>query len=168
MEVWKDIPGYEGDYQISSSGMVKSTKQGKEKLIALSPMHRGYLQAHLSKDGKTAMLRVHRLVAKVFIPNPECKPEVNHINGDKTDNRVENLEWCTPSENVRHSYESGTHGTKAKPVLQYNLQGCFVREWESATEAERQTNIKHNNIAKVCKGKMKQTGGYIWRYKEAE
>lgn len=163
MEVWKNF--CEG-YQVSNKGRVKSVKNGREKLLAVRPMHKGYLQVHISVNGKARMLRVHRLVAKAFIPNTENKQEVNHINGIKTDNRVENLEWCTPSENVRHAYESGRHGTRAKAIVQCDMQGAQIKEWDSATEAERHTNISHSSIAKVCRGKARQAGGFRWRYAE--
>jgi len=117
-EVWKSVIGYEGIYEISSIGNLKSlnrkikhrTKKGfaiKKELILKSTNSNGYKLFILSKDGFSSSVSVHRLIAKAFIPNPKNKPQVNHINGIKTDNRVENLEWCTNSENVNHAINTG-------------------------------------------------------------
>lgn len=101
MENWKDIEGYDGDYQVSSLGRIKSFKNGKEKILKLQKQKTGYLTINLCKNGKMKNSRINRLVAEAFIPNPENLPEVDHINSDKTDNRVENLQWISHVENNR-------------------------------------------------------------------
>lgn len=116
-EIWKDIEGYEGLYQISNLGRVKSLEREawngqayhilKCRILKQRLISTGYLMTTMSKNGKAITPLVHRLVAETFIPNPENKPTVNHINGNKTDNRLENLEWCTYSENEQHAWKTG-------------------------------------------------------------
>lgn len=106
MEEFKRISAYP-DYDVSTAGVVRSWKNGKPVVLTQRTNRNGYLCVNFRIDGKTKIFKVHRLVAQAFISNPENKPEVNHINGDKTDNRVENLEWCTRSENLRHAYATG-------------------------------------------------------------
>jgi hypothetical protein len=104
LENWKDIEGFEGIYQVSSLGNIRNYKK---QILTPVKTDDGYLRVHLRKTGVSKNLRVHRIVANHFIENPENKPEVNHINGNKTDNRVENLEWVTKSENAIHAYKHG-------------------------------------------------------------
>jgi len=106
-EIWKNIEGYNGDYQVSNLGRVKSYKYKAPRILKNVLNEYGYFRLNLSKNGKIKLYRVHRLVAETFLPNPENKPCINHKNGIKTDNRVENLEWCTYSENHIHAYKNG-------------------------------------------------------------
>lgn len=167
VEEYKNIPGYEGIYQISNYGNVKSlgnNKSRKEKLLKLQSKTNGYLFVTLYKNGKHNSYLVHRLVAQVFIPNPGNKPQVNHINGIKTDNNVKNLEWNTNTENVQHSHNTGLceNGIKAKskPVLCTTTGEIF----ESINEASRQTGVSPSNIMRCCQGKRKTAKCLEWQY----
>lgn len=163
MEIWKDIPGYEGLYQVSNYGRVKSFHGRVEKEKILQPYYKQkYAQILLIKDKKRKLARVHRLVAEAFIPNPDHKPQVNHKDENKRNNNVDNLEWCDCDYNIIYS--------QGKAVLQYDKTGNFLREWACMRDAERQLGINITNISACCRkvGRVKTAGGYIWRYKEAE
>ena len=152
-EEFRDVPGYEGMYEISNLGRVR--RNGK----ILKPFKDdwGYLQVDLYKNGTGRTVRVHRLVASAFLSNPQNLPQVNHKDEDKTNNSVDNLEWCDGKYNVNYS--------QSKPIIQYDRLGNFIREWPSATKVYEETGIYQANISKCCSGKIKSAGGYIWRYK---
>lgn len=174
MEIWKDIRGFEGSYQISSLGRVKSLKWGKERIMKLNKNRCGYPMICLTHKYQKISKLIHKLVAEAFIPNPDNKSEIDHIDTDKTNNRVENLRWCTRSENLnnpltvekyRNSYQNSTATKKImKPVIQLSRQGKPLRYFESATEAKRGTKI--NNIQTVCKGRINTAGNFRWLYFE--
>lgn len=173
MEVWKDIVGFEGLYQVSNMGRVKSLKYWsniykkyyeREKILKQATHPKGYKIVGLHINGKNITKKVHRLVAEAFIPNPNNLPEVNHKQGIKSDNRATELEWATASENVQHAYDAGLK--KTKKVIQYDLNGNKIKEYKSSREAERATKIDHSNILNCCNGVYKQCNGYIWRYKD--
>ena len=170
MEVWKDIVGYEGLYQVSDWGNVRSLNYnhtGKTRLLKPAKDSRGYLYVCLSKGGKQKFMSVHRLVAKAFIPNPLNLPVINHRDENPANNVVDNLEWCTQKYNVNY----GTCGAKkaaklSKVVLQYDKSGNFVREWPSTMEVQRQKGFASSYISACCLGKLKSAYGFIWKYKE--
>ena len=184
-EEWRDIKGFEGKYMVSNTGEVKSLnyrRTGKEEILKGVDYGEGYLYVSLWKDGKVKQCRINRLVAQAFIPNPNNLPEVNHKNEDKTDNRVENLEWCSKSHNVNHGTRnkraaeklkgkkhSEEHNKKigkklSKPVFSVDKESGLIMWWQSAMEASRQTGIAQSNITLCCQGKVKSAGGHIWFY----
>lgn len=174
MVQWKDIEGYEGLYKISNSGDVLSVKRYKnnhnalqlvnEKLKTTHISNSGYYYVILWKDNKSYMVSIHRLVAKHFIPNPENKPQVNHIDGDKSNNCVNNLEWVTCVENMEHAIKNGLYDNKLKKIDQYNTQGELIKTWESSMSVEKKLGYCNSNIIRCCKGRCKTAYGYIWKY----
>jgi len=181
MEIWKDIKDYEGFYQISNFGRIKSLQRYKqnhsklqlvpEKIISVHKQYRKndneYLNVVLNKNSKEKNKFVHRLVAQAFLENYDEKLQVNHKNGIKYDNRVENLEMVTQSENIRHSIDVLKRKTNGKAILQYDLENNFIREYESACVASRETRICRSCINDCCRNrkKHKTAGGYIWKFK---
>lgn len=162
-EVWKDIEGYEGLYQVSNLGRVHSLY--KNLILKGSEDSWGYLQVKLYKNGIKSNKKMHRLVAQAFIPNPENKPEVNHIDEDKTNNKLSNLEWSTAKENSNHGTRTERMAkTRSIPILATNLKTGESKEYYSTKECARQLGLDKSNIAKVLKGRYKQTGGYTFKY----
>ena len=169
MEIWKDIEGYEGLYQISNKGRVKSLKCGKERILRPEIDRDGYYKIMLYNDSARKTFRLHRLVAQAFIPNLYNKPQVNHLDENKLNNYVENLEWATAKENNNHGTRNKRVGdSHSKPILQYSKSGDFIREWKSASEVKRVLGIDNSYILHCCRGMYKSAYGFVWRYKEKD
>lgn len=177
MEQWRDIIGYEGLYQVSDLGRVKSLKFGKERVLVGRKNRGGYICVDLYKDRKGKTCTVHRLVAEAFIPNPDNLPEVNHRDEDKTNNTTfddgngGNLEWCDNRYNInygtgieRRAKAQRNDPNRSKPVFQYTLDGSLVRSYPSVNEAGRRTGYDNSNISRCCLGKLNQVHGYLWSY----
>lgn len=164
IEEWREVPGYEGLYEVSDLGRVR--RNGK----ILKPYKDtwGYLSVSLSKNGIRRVVSVHRLVAYAFIPNPNNYPQINHRDENKTNNAVENLEWCTCEYNQNYGTRNERISEKnSKPVLQFDLQGNFIREWPSGLKVEEETGIDSGSISKCCQGRygFKTAGSFIWKFK---
>lgn len=156
-EVWKDIEGYEGLYQVSNLGRIRSLGYGNTKIMKPVPTSQRYRQVGLYKDGKRKFYLVHRLVAMAFLDNPKKLSTVNHIDGNRSNNVVSNLEWCTIAENNNSiKRRSGT------AVLQKNLDGTIVNRYRSFSEAARQNGFRMEGISKCSKGILKTYKGFIW------
>ena len=173
-DIWKDVRGYEGLYVVSDSGQIKSIARTKpylngvrkrqEQIMRWHLVNGGYAQLMLTnKRGERHSYLVHRIVAEAFVPNPSNLPQVNHIDGNKLNNRAENLEWCTAKENMVHSLNSGLR-TDAKLVDMFSKNGEYICTYPSIKEAGRKTGVHHQNISLCCIGKTKSAGGYLWRY----
>ena len=166
-EIWKPIKGYESLYEVSNLGNVKRLYRCRKERILKQCIRNKYYCVCLCKNNIHQIFSIHRLVAEAFIPNPDNLPCVNHKDEDKTNNRVENLEWCT------HIYNNnfGTRNERisdslSKPINQYTKDGVFIRQWKSAREASKTLGIYRRNIQMVCYGKVyrRTAGGFIWRY----
>ena len=192
-EIWKDISGYEGLYQVSSCGRVKalsrvsvdslgrSTLRGEKMLVANASKQTGYPTVSLSKDGVVKYYNVHRLVAEAFIPNPNNLPCVNHKDESRDNNNVDNLEWCTygynntygtatqrRNESLRNywkTHQREPHGIPARHIVQYSLNGERIREFHSIREAERELKTgPSSGISACCNKKMYTAYGFVWRF----
>lgn len=164
-EQWKEIKGFP-KYQISTLGNIKSlTKKKKGGLLVPQINQKGYYSVLLYKDGKPNSKKIHRLVAETFIPNVENKEQVNHIDGNKLNNNINNLEWCTNSENQIHAYKNKLEKPRYQRIIeQYDLEGNYIRTFEYIRDAGKSLNIDESSIAKCCRGKRKSAGNYIWKY----
>lgn len=187
--IWKDVVGFEGLYEVSCSGEIRNKKNGQ--LLNGGTIKKGYKRISLRKDKMTYQFLVHRIVAEAFIPNPDQKKFIDHVNTIASDNRVENLRWCDYAENnnnpitkkkisasksgknhplygkrhKRETIDKMKNSAKNIPVIQVSKNGKVLKEWNSIAEAERETGIPHGNISKCCCGERKTAGRYVWRYK---
>ena len=179
-EVWKDIEGYEGKYQISNLGNVKSLQyRGHEGVIRnLVPKVNNYgrLWVELMKDGKKRQFLIHRLVGMAFIPNPDNLPQINHMDENPKNNRVDNLEWCTGEYNVHYYIErhpmaarnrksTGKYHRKLdKPVNQIDFDGNIVKQWDDARTVVNEFGYNQWSITQCCDGKRNTAYGFRWQY----
>ena len=189
-EFFVKIPGFDG-YEISNLGNVKSleryikiqdrTKFVKERILRKAIGKRGYYVVLLKNKNKAYTKYIHRLIAETFIHNFYDKKLINHKDGNKLNNSIDNLEWCTPKENLYHAvktglrnpfYMKGKLGEKSnskKIIYQYDLEGNFIKEWNGAREVCRELNFKSpGKINYCCRGKQKSSKGFIWKYKEGD
>ena len=178
-EIWRDIKDYP-NYMVSNLGRVKSlcnNKTSKEKIIKPNKINSGYLRVALYKNGNIKKYLIHRLVAEAFIDNPNKLPCIDHINANKTDNRICNLQWCSHKENMNNPLtidkmsknahlknKFGAEHPLSKPIIQFTKNGEFIRKWDSAWDVLRELGINQGNICSCCKGKLKSAGGFKWQY----
>lgn len=174
-EIWKDIKGYEGLYQVSNLGRVKSLKRitkipnakriEKEKILK-SHVNKesGYIYVILCSKGKTKGFRVHRLVAQTFIPNPNNLPQVNHKDEYKSNNCVDNLEWCSSKYNNNYGNKRiKSQKARYKKIIQCDLEGNYIKTWNSIKQASEVLNISNTSISKCLNNKRNKAGNYIWK-----
>lgn len=184
-EIWKDVKNYEGRYQVSNKGSVRSlnftketkggfTQNSPSKILKQSVNQKGYKVVMLYKEKKGTLFQVHRLVASAFIENPNNLPVINHKDENPQNNTVENLEWCTQRYNCNYSarkhigrqtYEHKGSCRPKKAVIQYDLNGNYISEYSSIAEASRSTGAKVAFIYYCCTGQRKSTCGYKWAFK---
>ena len=166
-EIWKDVP-FDSNYKVSNYGRIFSKRTNK--ILKGELTEKGYIRVALTEHKRYL---VHCIVARTFIPNPENKPQVNHIDGNKQNNYVDNLEWCTQSENMRHALKTGLRIMpkgkdvyNARVIYQYDKNNNLIKRWECMSTASQTLKISQGDMARVCKGERKTCGGYIWKYKE--
>ena len=154
----KDILNYEGIYAADESGQVWSYR--RKKFLKPFMSNTGYLQVGLCKDGKSKTCLLHRLIAETLLPNPENKPQVHHIDGDRTNSALSNLQWTTPEENNNDELHKQRCSTRSKKVYFVELE----KEFNSMTEAAREIGVSSSRISECCNGKTKTCAGYHWQF----
>ena len=173
MEIWKEVEGYEGLYQVSNFGRIKSLKRKtshiSEIILKQSLDNYGYPIVSLCKNNKKKTKTVHRLVASAFVCNPYNFFFVFHIDENKCNNNASNLEWCDAKYNSNYGTRTDRSVCKlrqngCKPVIQYDLNRNFIKRWNSLSEIERALGYKKADISYCCLGKYKKSYGYIWKY----
>lgn len=175
-EIWKDVVGFEGKYKVSNRGNLISNARGTGwKPLKPTRHHSGYMLVRLASNRTYKNLNVHRIVADAFIPNPEGKKTVNHIDGNKSNNTVENLEWATQKENINHAIDTGLNlhdGFKgrtgilhpqAKAVLQYDKNGNFIKRWDCISDASRFYGLSMGTISCSMLKENGSAAGFIWK-----
>lgn len=179
-EVWKSVVGYEDSYQISNFGRVKSLPRemwngwnfftSKELILKLQEDYKGYYTIGLAENGNRKTMKVHRLVAQAFIPNPNNLPFINHKDENPKNNNVDNLEWCTPLYNnlykdahIRGGLVTRNHKNTSKPIQQLSLEGVLIKEYPSMQQAQRE-GYNQSSISRCCSGQYSHHKGYKWRY----
>ena len=173
-EIWKDVKDYEGLYQVSNLGRVRSldrldnaNRRLPGKILKGHKNTAGYPRVKLYKNKTVSDKLIHRLVAQAFIPNPDNKSQVNHIDENKTNNIVSNIEWMTTKENINHGTRNERAGkTKSITIIATNINTGESTEFYGARECARQLELNQSSITKVLKGRLKQTGGFTFKYKE--
>lgn len=177
-EEWKDIKDFESLYQISNYGRVKSFHNNIGRGIIIRKVRlnkQGYYYCNLCKNNKVITKKIHRLVAENFLKNTKNYICVNHIDGDKRNNSVYNLEWCTQSYNSNHAYKLGLREPWNKGLLgnvnkttvevyQYDIDGNFIKSWNCIKDVERILGIQSCNITRACQHKRHTAGGFVWKY----
>lgn len=186
-EVFLPVSGYEERYEVSNTGKVRSLDRVskhnghgtpcaiKGKILSLELTNRGYYRIRLQKNGEIKRFQVHRLVGMTFIPNPENKPQINHIDGNTKNNNVSNLEWTTQSENIKHAYnigrkhvpvferKKGSDNWQSVGIVQLDINGNIINKFGSLLEAQRATGVWQSNITKCLYGIYKTSGGFVWK-----
>jgi hypothetical protein len=181
-EIWKDIPDYEGLYQVSNLGRVKALEREwyqkhysgnnshyktKERILKQREDKKtGYMYVALTKNKKQKKYLVHRIVASAFISKKDYENYVNHLDNNKKNNKFNNLEWCTQSHNIKYAYDNKTKTPPNMKKVKQLLNNKVINTFQSLQEAYRQTGIQATNIYKCCKGKRNYAGGYQWQYIE--
>lgn len=193
-EIWKDIIGWEGIYKISNLGRIlccsrklKNNHVVGSKIKVLKLSNNGYYKTSFydAYTGRVKNVTLHRLLAETFIPNPENKPCIDHINGDSTDNRLSNLRWCTHKENSNNpicvqrkrieckiaqnnpkTLIKKINSSHKKKILKYSLNGEYMEEYSSLHEAAKIHNVSFCNLSACCHNKRNNCGGFIWKFKE--
>ena len=182
LETWKPVKGYEGLYEVSDRGRVKSLEReisfksknqfgvfytgykAPEKILTPIVHKSGYLVVNLYFADTHKTKTIHRLVAEAFIDKPDGKSQVNHIDGNKVNNSVGNLEWVTPSENIKHAYKTALLTHPTKPVYQITPVFGLTKRWNGIGEAARTMRLAESGVRECCRGERVSYGGYIWRY----
>lgn len=180
-EIWKPIKDYEGLYEVSNTGRIRSIERTvkrlnryktytnqliPEKIKKGSPDKDGYLKVGLWKNNKCCTTSIHRIVATAFINNPKMLPQVNHLDENKCNNRVDNLQWCSPLENINHGTGKARRTkTMSKPVLQFDPFGNFIREYKSISDT-RNYGFCFQGVGYCCIGKTSMYKNFIWKYKD--
>ena len=166
IEIWKDISGYEGLYQVSNFGRVARLSHGVRKIRKFGAS-RGYDVVGLCKNGKINGFLVHRLVAQAFIPNPQNLPCINHKDENKHNNTTSNLEWCDYVYNNNYgTFKERISKTKSYDVLQWTTDGQFVKKWRGISTASRELGVCRTSIQFCLSGRYQTAGGFVWSYGE--